>query len=286
MMATKNIHKIALDSLSAQVAILDSDGTILETNRAWREFGEENGISGSPDCIGMNYLKVCDDATEEPGDVPMVIANGIRQVISGELREFFIDYPCHSCTEERWYALRVVPFREKGSRKAIISHENITPLIQVQRSLAEKERELRDQSIGLEESNVALKVLLKHREEDKSRLEESMLANVRTLILPYVAKLSEAPLEARETALVEIIRERLEEIISPFLHRLFSLETILTPQEIQVAAMVKEGKSTGEIADILSLSASAIDFHRKKIRKKLGLTGKGKNLRSYLMALH
>lgn len=284
-MAQNDIYKIALDSLSAHVAIVDKDGFILETNRAWREFALANEMKGSPDCIGMNYLRICEDSSEEPGDVSAAIAAGLRKVISGEFQEFFIDYPCHSPTEERWFALRVVPFREKESRKVILTHENITPLIQVQRNLAEKEHELRDKTAGLEESNIALKVLLKQREEDRLQLEENILNNVRTLVLPSVQKLSEIPLAAREKALVEIIAERLHEITSPFLNRLSSLHSLLTPQEIQVATMVKEGKSSGEIADILSLSVSAIDFHRKKIRKKLGMTGKGKNLRSYLMTL-
>ena len=285
-MPENDIYRIALNSLSAHVAILDEDGVIIETNRSWEEFGLENDIQGPPDCIGMNYLEVCENSTEEPGDIPSVIAIGIRRVMNGEIREFFIDYPCHSPTEERWFALRVVPFREKDSRKTILTHENITPLIKVQQNLADKERELQDKSIGLEESNIALKVLLKQREEDRNLLEENMLKNVRTLILPFVEQLSEAPLPAREKALVGIVNERLQEIISPFLNRLSSMHAILTPQEIQVSTMVREGRTSKEIADVLMLSVNGIDFHRKNIRKKLGLTGKDTNLRSYLMSIH
>jgi len=95
----------------------------------------------------------------------------------------------------------------------------------------------------------------------------------------------ETRLPKRERTLVEIIAERLNEITSPFLNRLTSLNAVLTPQEIKVATMVREGRSSAEIADVLMISVSAIDFHRKQIRKKLGMTGTGRNLRSYLLSL-
>lgn len=284
-MGRPNIYQIAMDSLSAHVAILDADGTILETNRAWKEFALANNMTCPPDSTGKNYLQICEAASSGPNDEAAVVARGIRQVVAGELEEFFINYPCHSPRRERWFALRVVRFREPGTQKVILTHENITPLVKAQKTLARKEKELREQAVRLEESNIALKVLLKHREEDRARLEERMLANVRTLILPSVQKLLDMPLPPRERALVEIIDARLQEIISPFLSRLTSLHSILTPQEIQVATLVREGRSSKEIADVLTLSVSAIEFHRKNIRKKLGLRGKAQNLRSYLLSL-
>jgi len=284
-MPRKNIYKTALDSLSAHIAILDADGFIIETNRAWREFGRSNGLCSNSECIGMNYLSVCQHSSKVPDDEPAAVAEAIRRVMEGEIEEFFMNYPCHAPDHERWFALRVVPFREAGSKKVILTHENITPLIQVQRSLVRKESELRKQTEKLEETNIALKVLLKHREEDREQLEGNMLANVRELIMPNVTKLLEADLAGIERTLVEIIEERLHEIISPFLHRLTSLNKVLTPQEIQVAALVREGHSSKEIADVLLISVSGVDFHRKQIRKKLGLSGSGKNLRSHLLSL-
>jgi DNA-binding NarL/FixJ family response regulator len=283
-MVGKNIYKVALDSLSAHIAILDEEGVILETNRAWRDFARANGLAENPGSIGENYIKVCEKASASPDDEPSVIARGIRKVISGDLQEFLSNYPCHSPQKQSWYALRVVRFREPHTRKVILAHENITPLVLVQRSLAQKEEELRAQAEKLAEGNIALKVLLKHREEDRRQLEEGMLANVRELILPYVDRLLVAGLKAREQAMAEIIRERLQDIISPFLNRLTSLNALLTPQEIRVATLVREGKTSKVIADVMLISVSAVDFHRKRIRQKL-MTGRGTNLRSYLLSL-
>lgn len=284
-MPSKNIYKLALNSISAHVAILDEQGVVLETNRAWREFARANGLTENPGTIGVNYLEICRRASESSTDEPGVIAGAIQKVINGDIREFFINYPCHSPDEKRWFALRIVRFREPGRKKVILTHENITPLILVQRSLAKKESIMREQAEKLEESNIALKVLLKHREEDRRLLEENMLGNVRELVLPYIEKLLEAGPGGRERTMLEIVAERLREIISPFLGRLTSLHKILTPREIHVAAMVREGRTSKEIAEVMTISVSAVDFHRKQIRKKLHMTGSGKNLQSYLLSL-
>lgn len=280
-----DIYRVALDSISAHVAILDETGLILETNRAWKDFGATNGIHTDPSCIGLNYLETCDKASKEPGDEPAVVAAGIRQVFRGEIEEFFINYPCHSPTEERWFALRVVRFRAPGFNRAVMSHENITPLMWAHRDLAAKEQNLREQSEKLAESNIALKVLLEHRQKDRVQLEENMLINVRTLILPYIQEMMETRLGKRERTMLEIVEERLNEITSPFLNRLAGLNAILTPQEIKVATMVREGRSSTEISDVLQITVSAINFHRKQVRKKLGLNGTATNLRSYLLGL-
>ncbi len=280
-----SIYKVALDSVSAHIAILDKDGNIIETNRAWSKFGVDNGIETEPSCIGRNYLEVCDRASKEELDEPAVIAGGIRQVISGQIEEFFINYPCHSPTEERWFALKVVPFRGEGAGSAVMSHENITPLMKAHQELAQREKEVRENVEKLEESNIALKVLLDHRQKDREKLEENLLSNVRSLVLPYVQELMDARLAKRERSLVEIIEDRLNEVTSPFMNRLSSLHSLLTPQEIKVATMVKEGRSSSEMADVLMISVSGVDFHRKQIRKKLGMTGTSRNLRSYLLSL-
>jgi DNA-binding CsgD family transcriptional regulator len=84
---------------------------------------------------------------------------------------------------------------------------------------------------------------------------------------------------------VDIIESHLDDIVAPFLHQLSSKYTDLTPAEIKVASLVKDGKTTKEIADMSNSSTAAIDFHRNNLRKKLGLKNKKTNLRSYLLSL-
>jgi DNA-binding CsgD family transcriptional regulator len=86
-------------------------------------------------------------------------------------------------------------------------------------------------------------------------------------------------------AYINIIETHLDDIISPFLCNLTSKYPNLTPREIQITNLIKEGRTTKEIADILKSSSGAIDFHRNNIRNKLGLKNKNANLRSYLLSL-
>jgi len=282
-MERANLCREIIDSLSAHIAILDKDGIILLTNQAWQEFGAANNLQGPMDSLGQNYLLISEQSEEETGHI---IAQGIRKVISGDLQEFFTNYPCHSPTEKHWFALRVVKLQTAAeSLQVIVSHEDITPIMQAQVNLRKKEEELLQQKKMLEESNVALRVLLEHREKDRQSLEENVLANVRKLIVPFLEELSYHKLDDRSKNLLEIVHQRLEEVVAPFLNRLTSMNRLLTPREIDVAAFIREGKTSKEIAGLLNISVSGVDFHRKMIRKKLGLTNEKSNLRSYLLSL-
>ena len=283
-MGDESFCREIIDSLTAHIAVLDKDGVIIRTNKAWQEFGAANNLQGPADSLGQNYLSITENAGD---DTCHIIAQGIRRVIGGDLQEFFTDYPCHSPMEKRWYAMRVVRSRfiDMGLQ-VIVSHEDITPIMQAQEDLRQKEEELFQQKKMLEESNVALKVLLDHREKDRQILEENVLVNVRKLVLPYLDELGDRKLDERSWNLLKIARQRLDEIVDPFLNRLTSLNRLLTPREIDVVSLVREGRTSKEIADLLNVSVSAVDFHRKKIRKKLGLANDRANLRSYLLSLH
>ena len=137
----------------------------------------------------------------------------------------------------------------------------------------------------LEETNTALRVLLKRREEDKVELEEKVLSNVKDLVLPYLERLQKTSLNPSQMSCLGILESNLNDIVSPFSRKLSSKYLALTPTEIRVANLIKEGKTTKEIAEFMNLSDKTIQAHRDNIRKKTGIKHKKRNLRTYLMAL-
>ena len=282
---SEELAKAVINSLSAHIAILDQNGVILETNRAWNDYSFKNGMPEDFDYRGINYLEVCDAATGADALDAHNIAKGIWEVIQGHTQEFLFDYPCHSQDSKHWYYMRAIRMSDTKPVRAIISHEDITALKLVEEALRESREELQDQKQSLEEANIALKVLLKHRENDKLELEKNVLTNVKALVLPYVEKLKEIPLKPRNKTLVEIIENHLKDIISPLLQKFSNAQIILTPQEIKVVALIKDGKSSKEIADILTISETTVNFHRKNLRKKFGLKNRQMNLRSYLISM-
>ncbi len=135
----------ALNAISAHVAILDEAGAILEVNAAWRHFARSNGFKETNYGVGMNYLHVCERATNREAQV---VAAGIRSVMDEEQEEFWLEYPCHSPTQRRWYVVRVTRFDWYGHVRLIVAHQNVTELKQVQ--------------IELETSNTRLEAILNH----------------------------------------------------------------------------------------------------------------------------
>ncbi len=165
------------------------------------------------------------------------------------------------------------------------THLNITERKLAEQALQTREIELENQAHNLEEANTALKVLLKQRDEDKKEFEDKIISNVKEGIYPFIEKIKSSSLNDRQMAYMDIIKSLLDDIIAPFFSQLSSKYTNLTPTEIQVAGLVKEGKTTKEIAELLYLSAGTVEFHRNNLRKKLGLRNKKTNLRSYLMSI-
>ena len=145
------------------------------------------------------------------------------------------------------------------------------------------EADLKDQSIRLEEANTALKVLLKHQQNDRNEIEEAVINNVKTLISPFLDKLKVSGLEARQEAYVHILESHVREIASPFLSKMSAQHANLTPREIQIASLVKEGKSTKEIAQTLNIALHTVNNYRKRLRKKFSLQSKDANLRAHLL---
>ncbi len=156
---------------------------------------------------------------------------------------------------------------------------------QAEEALRKKDDELRVKAKSLEEMNTALRVLLKGREEDKGELEEKVLANVKDLVMPYVKRLKTGSLSSSQMSNLSILESNLDDIVSPFAHTLSSRYLDLTPTEIRVAHLVKDGKTTKEVAQFMNLAAKTIEFHRDNIRKKLGLKGKKINLRTQLLSM-
>lgn len=150
---------------------------------------------------------------------------------------------------------------------------------------AEHTRELDRHNQELQEVNAALTIVLKQRQQDKEMLEGRMSENILSLIEPLVKRLHRTTLDDDQFRLVQEIEDRLQDINSSFITRLTGQAGGLTPMEIQVASHVKQGKATKEIADILCLAPDTINVHRKKIRKKLGLSNKSINLQTFLASL-
>jgi len=171
-----------------------------------------------------------------------------------------------------------------GGRKVIcVVIRDITKRNQAEEVLGKREIELEAKTSELEDLNAALRVLLKQREEDRNEFEQKVLSNVKVLILPHIEKLK-IHMDMKNMTYLNVLESNLKEIISPFAKKLSAQYLNLTNREVQVANLIKEGKTTKEIASFLNVSDSAVNVYRYHIRRKLSLTKKH-NLRSYMSSI-
>ncbi len=111
------------------------------------------------------------------------------------------------------------------------------------------------------------------------------MRNVNKLVMPYVDELKQCRLGPSHTAYVDIIEANLKQIISPFLEKLGLRSVNLTPREMRIADLIKSGKATKEISQLLQISSAAVNFHRNNIRRKLGINNHKVNLAAHLSSL-
>lgn len=149
----------------------------------------------------------------------------------------------------------------------------------------EFERDIELKSARLVELNTALKVLLEQREKDKNELESNISHNVKELVLPYIDNLRQRYLDEQQSTYLETLEKNLKNIVSPFMRKMASAYSSLTPAEIRVANLIREGKTAKEMARILCISETSVNTLKQRIRNKLGLTYKKINLQAYLASM-
>ena len=135
----------------------------------------------------------------------------------------------------------------------------------------------------LEETNIALKVLLRNIEEDKKKVEGTIIFNVQNLVIPYLQEINgKGPLTDIQKKNISIAMKNLDNITATLMPKEVLDAVPLSPREIKVANLIKQGKTSKEIADVFRLTTRTIESYRNNIRKKLGIDNQKVNLQSFL----
>ena len=279
-------YRQLVEAADAVMFIADYDGTYLFLNRLAAEM-----VGGRPDdYIGQTVFDIFPQKMAEHFLV------GIRRIIDSGIGN--VDVSETMLKGKRyWYKTIGQPIRDRHGEiyAAMFIGIDETELVEAQEKLAEytdnlekmvkdRTRELELQSLKLEQSNIALKVLLKKQEKDKFVLQEQILSNVKKLIIPYMGVLREH-LDNGGQNILDLLNANLVDITSGFACALSSEKYGLTPAEMLVADLIRRGSKTKEIGELNDISYKTVEVHRNNIRKKLGLTGQKINLQTYLRTL-
>jgi len=273
---SKEWHKNFLENLSDVVYEADDSGNITYANKI------AESITGVlvKDIIGKPFLPFFDKKSQK------IAIDVYLRTLNGESPEYELTF-----NNGRIAYFKNKPRRNKDGKTIGVFGiaRDVTELKiaeEALRTVNERlEKQVKERTAELEERNIALKVLLDQRKNDKERLEKTIMVNIKKLIKPNLIRLKKSSLNDRQRSELAILEGNLSEIISPFESSLSSEYLKLTPSEIQVANFIKHGATSKEIASSLGLSRRTIDVHRHNIREKIGIRGKGVNLRSYLSSL-
>jgi diguanylate cyclase (GGDEF)-like protein len=132
MMQAPEFLKSILDAIKDHIVVIDHQGSVLYVNRSWNTFGDNNG--GSNHWENSNYLAVCEKAARNGDSFGQNAFDGINDVINGDRREFYLEYPCNSPSEKRWFMMSATSFTNGDTTYFVISHRDIT-----KRKIAEEE---------------------------------------------------------------------------------------------------------------------------------------------------
>ncbi len=123
LVASESFKDAILNSLDAEIAVVDREGVIQAVNARWQQFALDNcpesGAREMHTGVGSSYLGVC-------GDSVSAIRMGLQSVLQGSLPSFSCEYPCNAPLEERWFFMIAMPFGNSGAGGAVITHTDIT----------------------------------------------------------------------------------------------------------------------------------------------------------------
>lgn len=274
------------------VAIANLEGTIQFTNMSWVQM---HGYTSQEELAGR-HLKMFHTQNQYEQDVvpflDKIKKDGSHMNNVGHLKKDGSTFPTWmTCTllkdtSDNPVALvgiaRDITDLKHAQEKLL---QEIEDRKQIEQKLRARDKELANKAHELEEVNSALKVLLQRTENSKKDLEEKILFNMKELVAPYIDKLKTSGLDERQNTYLNIIQSNVLNIISPFGQKLSVKYAGLTPSEMHIANLIKDGLSSKEISEIMGLSNRTVDFHRKNMRRKLGINNQKANLRSLLLSM-
>jgi len=173
---------------------------------------------------------------------------------------------------EFWNEWHIEPIRDQSGA--------ITHFVAIQRDITKRKEA--EQSI--EQKNSALKEILGQIEIEKKNIKEDVFLNVEEVLLPALKKMRRKG-TALDKKYLDVLEASLKSLTSTFGRNVSEKKFKLSPREVEIANLIKNGVSSKEICSMLNISFKTVETHRNKIRRKLNILNKGINLTTYLQTL-
>ncbi len=271
---SQEIFEKVFNSAPILITLSDiEDGTYIEVNDAFLKF------------TGYKREAVIGKTSVEIGFVSAKDRKRLKDILvtEGRVRELEFDLTrADGFSMTCLYSGEIIDLQ--GFNRLLSIAIDITESRKQQDIIQKKQAELEAHTAKLEQMNTALNVLIDHRNDEIQKREKEIIAGFKKLILPYF----DMPIKNKsreEIALIfDILNTNIKEILFKGNSSIEAIFKTFTPMEVQVSNLIKQNKSTKEIANILYISPRSVYFHRENIRKKLNLSKKKTSLKTFLQS--
>ncbi|MCB2187864.1 MAG: LuxR C-terminal-related transcriptional regulator [Deltaproteobacteria bacterium] len=280
----KVFNRPLVDSLPAGLAFYDNDLNLLMHNQSYHEFLRVYSPVQAEHYVGLNhyYLKPGSKGFSEELFRFVTHARSARTCY-----DFHLEIDMGPAPQGSFWDVHLSPVTDsRGSLRGLLmfcldlTHRKLARQV----SLAGEGWDEAGEA-GSEELKAALRTVLRLREEEKQDSQERLLSRMNSLVLPYIERLKSTSLDPEQKTYLQILESNLSQLLSPDPPAAFSTYSRLTPRELEIADLIRDGKTSKTIAHLLRVSKANVEFHRLNIRKKLRLDNQKVNLRSYLLAM-
>lgn len=208
-----------------------------------------------------------------------------RKLLAGELSDYSIEKRFFKKDGSIVWGILTVTMIYDSQKSPICllgMIQDITDSKEKEALLMKHKAELEENSKIIEETNTALRILRQKCDREKIKIQEELVNAIKNNLISNLGEFKQDNLDYNEKKLEQVIESSLRSIPSPLRTGYNPILMLLTPGEMQVADLIRKGKTTKEIAASLNLSPKTIETHRRNIRKKSGITNKKINLRTIL----
>jgi DNA-binding CsgD family transcriptional regulator len=286
---------LIFESIPIAIFAIDSEHTITHWNQACREL---SGLSAEK-MLGTKCPWLAFYDQERPVMADLIVDEASESQIAQNYFDKYqrstsiegayegVDFFPKTGRSGKWLFFTAAPLRDTAGRilGSIETLHDITHQRQLEINLKGERAKSSEQTRRLERINQVLKSMIDQREVEKRAMEENMLINLKRFVFPYLDKIRKCSIDSFARTYLDVVEKNLTQFIGLQSKTVFAQYLLLTPTEVEVANLIREGKDTKKIAAMMHLSPSSVQWHRKNIRTKLGLTHEKRNLQTYLLSL-
>jgi len=270
LLNNKKQFSSTIDSMNDAIHIIDRDLKIILFNKRFKEWNQKLGLKTG--VLGKNIFKLFPF-------LPNRIKKEYRKVFSKKIPIITLE---NNEIGGKKYIVETqkIPIFEKNRVSQVLTIvRDITRYKIAEKSLKDSALKLREQKMALERKNLALKEIIEQIEIEKNKIKDDIKTNVEELLLPILKKLK---IKGVSRKYVTLLYHNLQQLTESFGRKITEKHLRLTPREIEICNMIKDGLTSKEVSSLLNLSYQTIEKHRKNIRKKLAISNKAINLTSFL----